>query len=95
MKTDYKDKLSDDDVKTIDEAVKEAKGKVEVTDKDELEKAAKDLSDKIMPIGSKMYEAAQSEEKPAEDAKPEEKPDSAKKDKDEPIEGEVVDDKKE
>jgi molecular chaperone DnaK len=95
MKTDYKDKLSDDDIKTIDEAVKEAKGKVEVTDKDELEKAAKDLSDKIMPIGSKMYEAAQSEEKPAEDAKPEEKPDSAKKDKDEPIEGEVVDDKKE
>src|SRR3954469_16237711 len=34
MKTDYKDKLSEEDVKTIDEAVKEAKGKVEVTDKE-------------------------------------------------------------
>jgi hypothetical protein len=95
MKTDYKDKLAEEDVKTLDEAITEAKTHLEATDKDELEKAAKDLSDKIMPIGSKMYEAAQSEEKPAEDAKPEEKPDSAKKDKDEPIEGEVVDDKKE
>jgi molecular chaperone DnaK len=100
MKTDYKDKLSEEDVKTIDEAVKEAKGKVELTDKDELEKAAKELNDKIMPIGSKMYDAAQKEEKPAsnekaEEAKPDDKSDkkSDKKDKDEPIEGEVVDDK--
>ena len=95
MKTDYKDKLSEEDVKTIDEAVKEAKGKVEVTDKEELEKAAKDLSDKIMPIGAKMYESAQKEEKPAEDEqKSEEKKTddkSKKSDKDEPIEGEVVD----
>ncbi|MBI4033852.1 molecular chaperone DnaK [Candidatus Saccharibacteria bacterium] len=58
MKTDYKDKLSEEDVKTIDEAVKEAKDKVEVTEKEELEKAAKELSDKIMPIGAKMYEQA-------------------------------------
>lgn len=106
MKTDYKDKLSEDDVKTIDEAVKEAKGKVEVTDKEELEKAAKDLSDKIMPIGSKMYEQASkaSEAKPSEDSSQEgeskkDKSSSAKasedkKDRDEPIEGEVVDDKK-
>ncbi|HLG91067.1 MAG TPA: molecular chaperone DnaK [Candidatus Saccharimonadales bacterium] len=96
MKTDYKDKLSEEDVKTIDEAVKEARGKVEVTEKEELEKAAKELSDKIMPIGSKMYESAQKEEKPAEDQKPDEakKDDKSKKsDKDEPIEGEVVDDK--
>lgn len=96
MKADYKDKLGEEDVKTIDEAVTEAKGKVELTDKDELEKAAKDLSDKIMPIGSKMYESAQKEEKPAEDQKPEDSKseDESKKDKDEPIEGEVVDDKK-
>jgi len=96
MKTDYKDKLSEEDVKTIQEAIDEAKTHLEATDKDELEKAAKELSDKIMPIGAKMYEAAQAEEKPAEDAAGGEKPggDAKKKsDKDEPVEGEVVDDK--
>jgi molecular chaperone DnaK len=95
MKTDYKDKLSEEDVKTIEEAVKEAKGKVEVTDKEELEEAVKELSDKIMPIGSKMYEAAQKEEKPATEEKTEEgktNDKSKKSDKDEPIEGEVIDD---
>ncbi len=91
MKTDYKDKLSEEDVKTLDEAISEAKTHLEATDKDELEKANKDLSDKIMPIGSKMYEAAQENQAPAEDTAAEEK----KSDKDEPIEGEVVDDKKE
>ena len=91
MKTDYKDKLAEEDVKTLDEAIGEAKTHLEATDKDELEKAGKDLSDKIMPIGAKMYEAAQAEkpaEEPAEDGK-------KKSDKDEPIEGEVIDDKKE
>src|SRR5579872_5778964 len=59
MKTEYKDKLSEEDQKTLQEAIDEAKTHLEATDKDELEKAAKDLSDKIMPIGAKMYEAAQ------------------------------------
>jgi hypothetical protein len=90
MKTDYKDKLSEEDIKTLDEAITEAKTHLEATDKDELEKAGKELSDKIMPIGAKMYEAAQ-KETPAEGAENEEK----KSDKDDPIEGEVVDDKKE
>ncbi|MBX4196992.1 molecular chaperone DnaK [Candidatus Saccharibacteria bacterium] len=92
MKTDYKDKLSEDDVKTLDEAVNEAKTHLEATDKDELEKAAKELSDKIMPVGAKMYEAAQAESKPDETTE-EPKGDKKKPDKDEPIEGEVVDDK--
>jgi molecular chaperone DnaK len=87
MKTDYKDKLSEEDVKSLDEAVNEAKTHLEATDKDELEKAAKDLSDKIMPIGAKMYEAAQAENQTEESAG------EKKADKDEPIEGEVVDDK--
>src|SRR5262249_17219226 len=92
MKTDYKDKLSEDDVKTMDEAITEAKTHLEATDKEELEKAGKDLSDKIMPIGAKMYEAAQqAEEKTAEDEQA--KDDKKKSDKDEPIEGEVVDEK--
>ncbi|HVS78948.1 MAG TPA: molecular chaperone DnaK [Candidatus Saccharimonadales bacterium] len=89
MKTDYKDKLSEEDVKTLDEAIAEAKTHLEATDKDELEKAGKELSDKIMPIGAKMYEAAQKEETPADGAGDEKK----KSNKDEPIEGEVVDDK--
>lgn len=94
MKTDYKDKLAEEDIKTLDEAVEEAKKHVESTDKEELEKAAKDLSDKLMPIGSKMYEQASAEaakeEKTSGDG-PEDKEDS-KKSKDEPIEGEVVQD---
>jgi len=100
MKTDYKDKLSEADLKTIQEAIDEAKTHLEATDKDELEKAAKDLSDKIMPIGAKMYEQAnkESEAKPSEasakdgEAGKGDKSSSAKasKDKDEPVEGEVV-----
>jgi molecular chaperone DnaK len=89
MKSDYKDKLAEEDVKKLDEAIKAAKKVVsdDKADKDVLEKAAKDLSDTMMPIGAKMYESTQSEEKPAEEAK--EKKDG----KDEPMEGEVVDDK--
>jgi len=95
MKTDYKDKLAEDDIKKIDEAIVEAKTHLEATDKNELEKAAKDLTDAIMPIGAKMYESAQSEEKPAEDSEKsdDKKSDKKKYDKDEPIEGEVVDEK--
>jgi molecular chaperone DnaK len=91
MKLDYKDKLSEEDIKTLDEAVNEAKTHLEATDKEELEKAAKDLSEKIMPIGAKMYEQASKDEaKPAEEG--ETKDSKKKSDKEEPIEGEVVDD---
>src|SRR5437868_2899190 len=88
MKTDYKDKLAEEDVKTLDEAVAEAKTHLEATDKDELEKAAKELSDKIMPIGAKMYEAAQKEQAPTEGEDTSDKKSDKKSDKDEPIEGE-------
>jgi molecular chaperone DnaK len=97
MKTDYKDKLSEEDVKTLDEAIAEAKGKAEVTDNAELQAAIKSLNDKLMPIGTKMYQQAQAETPPAEGAQtPEEETakESKKSDKEEPIEGEVVDDKK-
>jgi molecular chaperone DnaK len=92
MKSDNKDKIAEEDVKTLDEAVEAAKKVVadEKADKDALEAAAKELTDKIMPIGAKMYEQAQAEEKPAEDAEADKK-----SGKDEPVEGEVVDDKKE
>jgi len=80
LKDDNGAKLSDDDKKALEDAITDAKGKVESTDKEELEKAAKELTDKIMPIGAKLYEQA---EKPAEDAKAEG-----------PVEGEVVEDDK-
>ena len=92
MPNEYKDKISDEDKKTIVSAVEDAK-KVkddDKADKDALEKATKTLQDTIMPIGAKLYQAA-NEEKPADDSKSQN--DSKKRDKDEPVEGEVVDNK--
>ena len=92
MPNEYKDKISDEDKKTIVSAVEDAK-KVkddDKADKDALEKATKTLQDTIMPIGAKLYQAA-NEEKSADDSKSQD--DSKKRDKDEPVEGEVVDNK--
>jgi molecular chaperone DnaK len=94
MKSDYKDKLAEEDVKTLDEAVEAAKKVAgdDKADKDALEAAAKDLNDKLMPIGAKMYEAAKDEKPAAEDASA--KSESEGKDKkDGAVEGEVVDEK--
>ena len=86
--SDNGDKVSDDDKKTINEAVEKAKKVVEdeKADKDALEAAAKELNDAILPIGAKLYEAASKEEP--------ELPEDEAKDGDEPIEGEVVDEDK-
>jgi molecular chaperone DnaK len=85
MLKDNKDKLSDEDQKTLEKAIEEAKKSVadDKITKDDLDTALKDLNDRIRPIGSKMYESAKTEE----DNKTEEKSDT--------VEGEVVDDKKE
>ena len=94
MKSDNKDKLAEEDVKTLDEAIESAKkvASDDKADKDAIESAAKELSDKIMPIGAKMYEQAAKEEAPTET----EGEDGDNKSKaDEAQEGEVVDDKKE
>jgi molecular chaperone DnaK len=93
MKTDNKDKISEEDAKTIDEAIEAAKKVLadEKADKDALEAAAKELSEKIMPIGAKMYESAKADENPSKaSAEADMKQD---KKKDEPVEGEVVDEK--
>ncbi len=90
LKKDNADKLSDDDKKTLDEAVEAAKKVVsdDKAEKDALETAAKELNDKLMPIGAKMYEQASAEAAKSEDG------DSMDDDKkDDAIEGEVVDDK--
>jgi molecular chaperone DnaK len=95
MPDEYKDKISDEDKKVITEAVEEAKKHQESTDKDEIEKATKELMDKIQPIGAKMYEQASKEESKDSEEKEDGKADKKSK-KADPVEGEVVeDDKKE
>ncbi|MGC1176821.1 MAG: molecular chaperone DnaK, partial [Candidatus Saccharimonadales bacterium] len=97
LKKDSGDKIAEDDMKTLDEAIEAAKKVVsyEKADKEALENAAKELNDKLMPIGAKMYEQAQADS--SDDAESDDTNDDKKSDKDEAIEGEVVDeaDKKE
>ncbi len=85
MPDEFKDKISDEDKKVIEDAVLEAEKHKDATDKDELEAAVKALNDAIMPIGAKMYQQASEAEAPA---------DAESDKKDEPVEGEVVDEKK-
>lgn len=89
LKSENGDKLSDEDKQTLDEAVEAAKKVAadEKATKDDLEKAAKELNDKLMPIGAKMYEAAAAEDSKADEA------DATDKPGEDTIEGEVVDDK--
>ena len=87
MPDEFKDKISDEDKKVIEDAVAEAEKHKDATDKDELEAATKALNDAIMPIGAKMYQQAAEESKTDESA-------DKKSDKDEPVEGEVVDEDK-
>ncbi len=56
MPDEYKDKISDEDKETIKKACDEAKEvlKDESADKDKLEEAAKELQNKILPIGAKL-----------------------------------------
>ena len=90
MPDEYKDKISDEDKETIKKAVATAKEvlKDETADQEKNEAAMKELNDKIMPIGAKMYEQASKD-----DAKTDTKADSKSKssDNDEAVEGEVVD----
>ena len=89
MPSDYKDKISDEDKTTIEEAVKAAKEVLNDTtaDKDKFEAATKELSEKIMPIGAKMYQQSTPEGDPnVTKVKSEDKNDD-----DDAVEGEVVD----
>lgn len=92
LQNDNGDKLSDDDKKTLADAVEAAKKVVadDKADKDTLEAAAKELNDRIMPIGAKLYEQA-AKDAPAEDADADKSADNDAKD--DTVEGEVVDDK--
>lgn len=94
MPSEFKDKISDDDTKTIKEAVEEAKKTLNdaSADKDSLEKAATELSEKIMPIGAKMYQQAGGDDAQKGDntKNPSDSKKSDSKD-DDAVEGEVVD----
>jgi molecular chaperone DnaK len=87
LSKDNKDKISDDDMKSLTDAIEAAKTTVqnEAASKDDLEKAAQELNDKLMPIGAKMYEA--NEPDTATDSEAGETTEPA----DDTIEGEVVD----
>lgn len=96
MKSDYGDKLSDEDKTALEGAIKDAKEVDKDSDKEALEAAVKKLNDIMMPIGAKMYEEAAKPadtEAAAEDKPKEDDQKSDKKDKNGPIEGEVVDEK--
>ncbi|MBQ6321106.1 molecular chaperone DnaK [Candidatus Saccharibacteria bacterium] len=86
MPDEYKDKLSDEDKDTIKKACDAAKEvlKDETADKDKLEEATKDLDNRIMPIGAKLYQQTGPEN--ASNASGDDK----KSDDDEAVEGEVV-----
>lgn len=88
MPDEYKDKISEDDVKSIKEAVEEAKKVKENADasKEDLEAAVKALNEKIMPIGAKMYEEASKSESSSEAES-----DTDANKKDDAVEGEVID----
>ena len=86
MSTEFKDKISDEDKKAIDEAVKDAEKHLKDEKKDDLEAAQKELSEKIQAIGAKMYQAAAKEAEAKSDKKD-------GKDDDGAVEGEVVDKK--
>lgn len=93
LKSDNKDKITEEDIKTLDEAVESAKkvASDDKADKDTIESATKELNDKIMPIGAKMYEEAAKADAPADGEESDENPK-----KEDAQEGEVVEeDKKE
>ena len=95
LPSENKDKISDEDKKVIEDAVEAGKKVLadEKADKETLETAAKELSEKIMPIGAKLYEAAAAEN-PSADGPAEGEEVNPPAGGDEPVEGEVVDDQK-
>lgn len=91
LKKDNSDKLSDDDKKELDTVIEAAKKALESDDKDVLEKAASELTEKLMPIGAKLYEAADAANG---EANSEASTADTADQQDAPVEGEVVDEDK-
>jgi molecular chaperone DnaK len=91
MLKDNKDKISDEDKKTVEDAIEEAKKHEKSDDQAEIEKAGNELMDKLQAVGAKLYQNAESDAAPQDGAKSEPADD---KKTDEAVEGEVVDNDK-
>jgi len=96
MPDEFKDKISDEDKKAIEGAVKEAEEKLKSDDQEELEEAYKTLSERVQAIGAKMYQQGAEEDKSDNNATDDEDGDTKTTRKsadnpDEAVEGEVVD----
>ncbi len=87
MPDEFKDKISDEDKETIKKAIEEAKEVLKDTAADaaKYEEAVKELSNKVMPIGAKLYQSASADNSSKDAGSTDNKSDS------EPVEGEVVD----
>ena len=89
MPDEYKDKISDEDKDTIKKACDAAKEvlKDETADKEKLEEATKDLDNRIMPIGAKLYQSASTENANSSESNSDNK---KSEDDSDAVEGEVV-----
>ena len=87
MPDEFKDKISDEDKETIKKAIEEAKEvlKDATADATKYEEAVKELSNKVMPIGAKLYQSASADNSSKDAGSTDKKSDG------EPVEGEVVD----
>ena len=87
MPDEFKDKISDEDKETIKKAIEEAKEVLKDTTADaaKYEEAVKELSNKVMPIGAKLYQSASADNSSKDAGSTDNKSDG------EPVEGEVVD----
>ena len=87
MPDEFKDKISDEDKETIKKAIEEAKEVLKDTAADaaKYEEAVKELSNKVMPIGAKLYQSASADNSSKDAGSTDNKTDG------EPVEGEVVD----
>ena len=87
MPDEFKDKISDEDKETIKKAIEEAKEVLKDTTADaaKYEEAVKELSNKVMPIGAKLYQPASADNSSKDAGSTDNKSDG------EPVEGEVVD----
>jgi len=94
MLKDNADKISDEDKKKLDGAIKEAKDVENSDDKEILEKAFNKFSETLQSVGAKMYETAEGDDKSddKDDKKKTKKTSKAKKATDKAVEGEVVED---
>lgn len=93
MPEEFKDKISDEDKKTIEEAAKKAEEKMASDSKEELDEAFKELSDTMQKIGAKLYESKTKDDDKSKAGEGDESKAKEKAKDEEPVEGEVVDKK--